>query len=80
MTPNMLQTILPEVSYIAKTLLVAPVFVAIYAYGIYKIMNRATYKKYVLPKWAGEAAYERKKKEAEEKVMRALKKEGAKNE
>lgn len=70
--PDPLKAILPGVSFTAKMLVAALLFVVVYAFGIYRIMSTATYKKYEPPKFAGEDSYEESKKRAEERTREFL--------
>jgi Ca2+/H+ antiporter len=47
--PNLLPGFLPSVSYFAKGLIAALLFVVVYAAGLYFIMKRATYHTYTPP-------------------------------
>lgn len=66
--PPWLKAFLPEVSYFAKTLVVALIFVTIFGYGLYRVMNTAVYKKYEPRQRIGEDAYEESKQRHEERT------------
>lgn len=72
--PYILKSFIPEISYTAKGLMAVMLFVIVYALGVYKIMNKATYKTYEPPTRVGEESFEKSRTKAEEKVYKALKK------
>ncbi len=59
--PHLVRWMLPGVSYLAKTLIAALLFVILYSCGLYRIMRKATYKKYTPPKPIGGDSYENMK-------------------
>ena len=70
--PFLLKNILPEISYTAKGLVAVMMFVIVYAYGIFKIMNKATYRTYTPPKPVGEETYEKTKEKTEQRMNKLL--------
>ncbi len=70
--PFLLKSIMPEISYMAKGLMAVMLFVLVYAFGIYKIMNKATYRTYTPPKRVGEETYESARARTEQKVSKVF--------
>ena len=68
--PMALKSVFVDVSYMAKGMLAVLAFVLVYAYGILKIMKKATYKRWEPPKRVGEDAYEETKARTTARLMK----------
>lgn len=71
--PYMVKLILPGVSYLAKTLIAALLFVILYGCGLYRIMKKAAYQTYTPPKRIGEDSYEKMRKRSQHRTESFLK-------
>lgn len=68
LTPNLLNAVFEDISYMAKGMIAVLVFVVVYAFGILKIMNLATYQTYEPPKRVGDEVYEETKARTEARL------------
>lgn len=66
--PTLLNNVFTDVSYMAKGMVAVLIFCVVYAFGILKFMNMATYKTYEPPKRVGEDVYEETKARTEARL------------
>ncbi len=68
--PRPLKTFLPDISYLAKAMVLVFAFCAVYGIGIYRLMNSATYVTYVPSETSHRYrdAYEKARKENDERT------------